>query len=39
MLNCTHERVLRLLPPLIIEQADLEAFAQALNKVLEEGAE
>jgi acetylornithine aminotransferase len=34
ILNLTQERVLRLLPPLVIEKADLEAFAQALEAVL-----
>lgn len=35
VLNCTQERVLRLLPPLVVEQEDLEKFAQALEAILE----
>jgi acetylornithine aminotransferase len=34
ILNLTQERILRLLPPLIIEKQDLEAFASALEEVL-----
>ena len=33
--NVTHETVLRLLPPLIAERADLERFLEALREVLE----
>lgn len=36
ILNLTQGTVLRLLPPLIIEQGDLQRFAQALNDVLSE---
>ncbi|MDR2075488.1 MAG: aspartate aminotransferase family protein [Desulfovibrio sp.] len=34
ILNLTQDTILRLLPPLTIEKADLEAFAQALEEVL-----
>lgn len=34
--NLTQERVLRLLPPLVVEQDDLRAFADALGTVLAE---
>ena len=34
VVNLTQERVLRLLPPLIIEQEDLRLFASALSDVL-----
>lgn len=36
LLNLTQERVLRLLPPLIITREDLEAFAVALEAILRE---
>ena len=34
LLNLTQERVLRLLPPLVIEEADLDRFVAALGEVL-----
>jgi acetylornithine aminotransferase len=34
ILNLTQDKVLRLLPPLIITQEELENFIQALDKVL-----
>lgn len=34
VLNLTQERVLRLVPPLVIERSDLEAFAKALDAIL-----
>ena len=34
VLNLSHDTVLRLLPPLIIDEADLNAFADALDEVL-----
>ncbi len=34
ILNLTQDTILRLVPPLIIEKADIEAFAQALEKIL-----
>ena len=34
VINLSHDTVLRLLPPLIIEEADLNAFADALDEVL-----
>ncbi len=34
IMNLSHERVLRLLPPLTIEQADLDRFVDALDQVL-----
>lgn len=36
LLNLTHDTVLRLLPPLIIEREDLDRFAEALDDVLAE---
>ena len=36
IMNLSHERVLRLLPPLTIEQADLDRFVDALDQVLAE---
>ncbi|MDR2124165.1 MAG: aspartate aminotransferase family protein [Desulfovibrio sp.] len=38
ILNLTQERVLRLLPPLIIEKQDLESFAVCLETILKAGA-
>ncbi|MDR2603841.1 MAG: aspartate aminotransferase family protein [Desulfovibrio sp.] len=38
ILNLTQERVLRLLPPLIIEKEDLENFAVCLETILKAGA-
>lgn len=35
VLNLTQEKVLRLLPPLVIEKDNLEAFAQALDTILD----
>ncbi|MGE4553471.1 MAG: aspartate aminotransferase family protein [Desulfovibrionaceae bacterium] len=32
--NLSHEKVLRLVPPLVIEEADLTAFAAALDEIL-----
>jgi acetylornithine aminotransferase len=37
ILNLAQEKVLRLLPPLIIEKDDLESFADCLEKVLKTG--
>ncbi|MDR1685833.1 MAG: aspartate aminotransferase family protein [Desulfovibrio sp.] len=37
ILNLTQERVLRLLPPLIIEKEDLERFADCLEAILKAG--
>ena len=34
VLNLAHGKVLRLLPPLVIDKADVEAFAEALGEVL-----
>lgn len=39
ILNLTQDRVLRLLPPLIIAEDDLRLFAQALEEVLEKQAD
>jgi acetylornithine aminotransferase len=33
--NLTQETVLRLLPPLIIEESDLQAFARALERAIQ----
>ncbi|MDR2670024.1 MAG: aspartate aminotransferase family protein [Desulfovibrio sp.] len=38
ILNLTQERVLRLLPPLIIEKEDLESFAVCLETILKAGS-
>lgn len=34
--NLTHEKILRLLPPLVIERTDLDAFVAALEQALQE---
>jgi acetylornithine/N-succinyldiaminopimelate aminotransferase len=38
VLNLTQDRVLRLLPPLVITEADLRRFSQALEEILEKTA-
>ena len=35
ILNCTHETVLRLLPPFIISEKQIDKFVRALRPVLE----
>ncbi len=38
VLNLTQDRVLRLLPPLVVTEADLRRFSQALSEILEKTA-
>jgi len=35
ILNCTHETVLRLLPPFIITEKQIDKFVRALRPILE----
>ena len=35
ILNCTHETVLRLLPPFVIKEKQIDKFMRALKSVLE----
>ncbi len=36
VINCTHEKVLRFVPPLIVTQQDIDRLIEALDAVLKE---
>jgi predicted acetylornithine/succinylornithine family transaminase len=36
LINCTHDTVLRFIPPLVVKEADIDALVQALDRALDD---